>query len=323
MSRSPFIESIRTELRTRHCSYRTEKTYLYWIRLFIRFSELRHPKDMGNIEIEHFLNYLAMHRHVSASTQNLALCAIIFMYRHVIGQDIIGLAYSHSRVPKNLPTVLCENEVAQVLRYMRGEYWLINAILYGCGLRIQEAISLRIKDIDFSLNSILIFRGKGQKDRYTLLAKSLQDPIMQQIEKVRIIHQIDLNDGEGKTSDPPALHRKYKGALKDFSWQYLFPSHNRCIHPYDGYICRHHLHASTFSRHLRQAVQRSGVNKRITAHTFRHSFATRLLQSGTDIRTVQELLGHSDLRTTEIYTHVLGDRRAGTTSPLDFLTANT
>lgn len=319
MSGSPFIEKIRTELRTRHYSYRTEKTYLYWIRFFIRFNDLKHPNDMGNHEIERFLNHLAVNRQVSSSTQNLALCAVIFMYRHIIKKEITGLKYANSRTPKNLPTVLSGQEIGQIMQYLQGEYWLLTALLYGCGLRIQEALSLRVKDIDFSLKSVFVFRGKGKKDRYTLLPSTLMAALQQQITRVRAIHNKDLNDGEGKTSVSPALHRKYQGALKDFGWQFLFPSSNRCIHPYDGYICRHHLHATTFSRQLRLAVKKSGINKRVSAHTFRHSFATGLLQGGTDIRTVQELLGHSDLRTTEIYTHVLSSRRAGTTSPLDYL----
>lgn len=319
MSQSPFMESVRTELRTRHYSYRTEQTYMRWIRYFIRFNDRRHPEQMSNLEIERFLNHLAVNRKVSAATQNLALCAIIFMYRHVIKRDIEGLCYSNTRTPRNLPVVLDQIEVSQILAQMDGKYWLLAAMLYGCGLRLQEALSLRVKDVDFSLKSILVFRGKGAKDRFTLLPQSLVPAIKNQIERVRHRHAQDLIEGEGMTSVPPALHRKYQGVLRDFGWQYLFPSTTLCIHPHDGYVCRHHLHASTFAKKLRAAVVASGIVKRVTAHTFRHSFATRLLQKGTDIRTVQELLGHSDLKTTQIYTHVVGDRRAGTTSPMDFL----
>lgn len=317
MPKSAFMEQVRTEIRTRQYSMRTEKTYMYWIRYFIRFDDLKHPEVMGNREIERFLNHLAVNCHVSAATQNLALCAIIFMYRHIIKRDIQDLQYKNTNTPKRIPTVLSDQEIKLVLKQMEGKYWLIATILYGCGLRIQEALSLRIKDIDFESRSILVFKGKGNKDRYTLLPTTLIEPINKQIETVRHVHSQDLSDGGGLTSVPPALYKKYRTALKHYGWQYLFPSNVRSVNPYDGYVCRHHLHASTFAKQLRKAVHASGIAKRVTAHTFRHSFATRLLENGTDIRTVQELLGHSDLKTTQIYTHVVGQRRAGTRSPLD------
>jgi integron integrase len=298
---------------------KTEKTYLYWVRHFIRFHDKRHPEMMGNAEIERFLNYLANTRQVSAATQNQALCALIFMYRYVIKRDIEGLNYSFAKRPKNMPTVLSPREVAAILANLYNKYWLITAMLYGCGFRIHEALALRVKDIDLHQRSIFIFRGKGGKDRYTLLPESLIQSIEQQLQIAERLHQQDLSEGYGMTSVPPALKRKYGNALTDLSWQYLFPSSSRCKHPYDGYICRHHLHSTAYSKKLRQAVCQSGVRKRVTAHTFRHSFATSLLQAGSDIRTVQELLGHSDIRTTEIYTHVVGNRRAGTTSPIDSL----
>ncbi|TAA41724.1 integron integrase [Corallincola spongiicola] len=319
MAKSPFIESVRKELRTRQYSYRTEKTYLHWIRYFIRFNDYKHPDMMGNAEIERFLSHLAVNREVSAATQNLALCAIIFMYRHVVGREIEGLNYSYTRAPRNIPTVLDQEEVAKILAHMTGKYWLIAVLLYGCGLRLQEALSMRVKDIDFSLKSILVFRGKGRKDRYTLLPQSLVPRLQAQITYVKKRHAQDLVEGAGMTSVPSSLYRKYKGVMTDVAWQYLFSSTTLCRHPHDGYVCRHHIHATSFAKQLRKAVLKSGVKKRVTAHTFRHSFATRLLQKGTDIRTVQELLGHSDLKTTEIYTHVVGDRRAGTTSPADML----
>ncbi|CAH0535300.1 Tyrosine recombinase XerD [Vibrio stylophorae] len=319
MSKSPFLNQVRTELRTRQYSLRTEKSYLHWIKCFIRFHDLSHPQKMGNQEIEHFLNHLAVDRHVSAATQNQALCAIIFLYRHVIGREIVDLRYQNTRTPKRIPTVLGEEEVKMVMAHLKGKYWLITAILYGAGLRIQEALSLRVKDIDFASQAIFIFNGKGRKDRYSLLPKSLFEPLKSQIEVVKKIHQQDISQGAGMSSVPPAIYRKYKDSLKTQGWQFLFPSTHRCMHPYDGYLCRHHLHASAYARQLRQAVSASNIVKRVTAHTFRHSFATRLLENGTDIRTVQELLGHTDLRTTEIYTHVVGNRRAGTISPVDFL----
>lgn len=319
MKTSPFLETVRTELRTRHYSLRTEKTYLYWIRAFIIFNDKKHPNIMANLEIERFLNHLAVNRKVSSATQNQALCAIIFLYRYVIKKDINDLNYSFTKREKRLPTVLSPPEVSQILEQLTGKYWLITALLYGCGFRVSEALSLRIKDIDIRQRSIFIFRGKGAKDRYTLLPESLIDKIEEQIRKSQAVHQQDLNEGFGFTSVPPALKRKYKNTLKDFSWQYLFPSSTRCVHPYDGYICRHHIHGSAYAKKLRQALVNSKLTKRVSAHTFRHSFATNLLVTGSDIRTVQELLGHSDIRTTEIYTHVVGSRRAGTSSPIDSL----
>lgn len=319
MKSSPFMEQVRAELRTRRYSLPTEKNYMYWVRQFIYFHDKRHPDTMGNVELEQFLTYLAVDRKVSAATQNQALCGLIFMYRYVIEKDIEGLKYSFSKTPKRLPSVLCPSEVANILEHLNGKYWLLTALLYGCGFRIKEALALRVKDIDLHNQSIFIFRGKGSKDRYTILPAYLIPYIEKQIERAKQLHSNDLSKGHGLTSVPASLLRKYKSAMKDFSWQYLFPSSTRCIHPYDGYICRHHMHGTTYSKQLRKAVVKSDVIKRVSAHTFRHSFATNLLETGSDIRTVQELLGHADLKTTEIYTHVLGSRRAGTTSPIDRL----
>jgi len=319
MARSKFMEAVRTELRTRHYSIQTEKSYLYWIRSYSLFNDKKHPADMANLEIERFLNHLAVNRRVSAATQNQALCAIIFMYRHVLEKDISDLRYEFSRTPRRLPTVLMPDEVASILQHQCGKYWLITALLYGCGFRLNEALRLRIKDIDLKQRSIFVFRGKGAKDRYTLLPKRLLIPIEQQIQTAKACHERDLQEGFGYTSVPPAIKHKYQSVLKQFAWQYVFPSSTRCEHPYDGYVCRHHVHSSAYSKDLRRAVALSDVPKKVSAHTFRHSFATSLLRAGSDIRTVQELLGHSDLRTTEIYTHVIGDKRAGTRSPIDSL----
>lgn len=316
---SPFIESIRAAIRTKHYSLRTEKTYLYWARNFIRFHRYLHPNEMKNIHIEQYLNYLANQRHVSAATQNQALCAIVFMFNNVLNMKFEGLNFSYAKAPKNLPTVLTASEVGTVLSNLSGYGWIITAMLYGCGLRLQEALTLRIQNINLDSGSVFIFRGKGNKDRYTLLPKTLITPLQDQINKVRTIHNRDLQNGLGLTSVPAALHRKYQRVLTDFSWQYLFPSAVTTTHPINGDICRHHRHASSYTKQLRKAVIKSQLNKRVTAHTFRHSFATQLLIQGSDIRTVQELLGHKDLRTTEIYTHVIGDRRAGMSSPMDLL----
>ncbi|GAA5191195.1 integron integrase [Ferrimonas gelatinilytica] len=319
MSSSPFIQTVRQALRVRHYALQTEKSYLYWIRYFIRFNNLRHPNTLSNPEIEGFLTHLANERRVSAATQNQALCALIFMYRHVLNQPIEGLKFGMASRPKCLPTVLSMAEVERVLSCLHGDYWLITCLLYGAGLRIHEALRLRLKDVDLDGRSLFIFRSKRQKDRYTLLPHCTLKPLQAQIESVKALHQDDLDNGEGMSSVPPALYRKYRGTLKSPAWQYLFPSSTLCIHPYDGYLCRHHKHHSAYAKQLRKAVLASGVCKRVTAHTFRHSFATHLLANGTDIRTVQTLLGHSDLRTTEIYTHVAGQRHAGMLSPVDRL----
>lgn len=216
-----------------------------------------------------------------------------------------------------MPTVLTHEEAMKIIDNMNNKYRVMFALLYGAGLRKTELLKLRIKDVDFAAKSVFVFRGKGGKDRMTMLPNNLVEPIKNQIENVRRIHQKDLAEGGGETSLPPGLARKYPYAIKEFKWQYLFPSTTRCQHPIDGYYCRHHLHWTGLTKALRAAVKASGVTKHVTAHTFRHSFATQLLLSGADIRTVQELLGHSDLRTTQIYTHVIGQHSSGTTSPLD------
>lgn len=318
MAQSAFLESIRQVLRTKHYSFQTEKTYLTWIKRFILFNKKQHPKDMGEQEVTNFLTHLAVNRHVTASTQNLALCAIVFMYKHVLHRELTLLPDTvRARAPKRVPTVLSHDEAIRIINTMSGHYKLMFSLLYGCGLRKSELLRLRIKDIDFDSKNIFVFRGKGGKDRVTMLPNGLVTQIKFQIEKVRDIHDKDLAEGGGKTSLPSSLARKYPYAITDFKWQYLFPSTVRCKHPVDGYYCRHHLHWTTLSKTLRKAVNQSAINKHVTAHTFRHSFATELLKSGTDIRTVQELLGHADLKTTQIYTHVIGQHSSGTTSPID------
>ena len=254
MGKLPFIELVRTELITRRYSLRTEKVYLQWIKSFIIFNDKKHPQDMGNREIERFLNNLAFNRQVSAATQNQALCAIIFLYRYIIIRDISGLRYSFTKREKIMPTVLTHVEATTIISHLISIHWLTASILYGCGLRINEALQLRVKDINLADNTLFIFRGKSRKDRYTLLPKSLNCAIEEQIEKVKQIHDKDLREGFGLSSLPPSLLKKYSSAAKDISWQYLLPSTTRCIHPYDGYICRHHIHGSAFRKQLRQAV---------------------------------------------------------------------
>jgi len=317
MLKSPFLESLRDVMRVKRYSLQTEKIYLYWVKYYILFNNKCHPKDLGENELNHFLTHLAVNRGVSAATQNQALCAIVFMYKNLLSTKLEGINFSYAKKPKSIPTVLSPKQVATIIQHLPSPFQLIVSILYGSGLRLNEALRLRIKDIDFSNKSIFIFRGKGQKDRITLLPNELESSIKRQIKHAKDVHLRDLKNGFGLTSVPASLHRKYQDAMKDFAWQFLFPSTTKCQHPIDGYICRHHIHPSSLSRQLRNATVKSGVTKKVSAHTFRHSFATALLINGTDIRTVQTLLGHSDLRTTEIYTHVIGQRHAGTISPFD------
>jgi integron integrase len=315
---SEFIEEVRSEMRVRRLSLKTEKAYLGWIKQFIRFHELKHPKELGNTEIEHFLHYLANDRKVSASTQTQALCALVFMYKKVLAIDISGLKYGHANKAKRLPIIIDMQEARLIIEYLTGKHQLIGKILLGAGLRINEALKLRIKDINFTNGTIFVFKGKGDKDRYTILPESIVPALKDQINYSIKLHGKDLREGHGLSSMPTSLIKKYKKAAKDQSWQYIFPSPVRCHHPIDGYVCRHHLHDSSFAKNLRRALKDSKINKRVTAHVFRHTFATQLLLNGTDIRTLQELLGHSDIRTTEIYTHVVGNKFAGTKSPVDF-----
>ena len=318
MSTSPFLESIRHILRTKHYSIQTEKAYLHWIKRFILFNQKRHPKDMGEEEVSNYLTYLAVNRRVTSSTQNLALCSIVFMYKHVFEKELTLLSDTvRAKAPTRVPMVLSNQEATAIINELKPPYHLMFSLLYGCGLRKAELLRLRIKDIDFDGNSIYVFRGKGAKDRMTLLPNVLIEALKTQITKVEGVHHKDLSEGEGKTSLPSGLARKYPKAIAQLKWQYLFPSTVRCQHPTDGYFCRHHLHWTSLTKALRAAVVKTDIRKHVTAHTFRHSFATQLLLNGADIRTVQELLGHNDLKTTQIYTHVIGQHSSGTLSPID------
>jgi integron integrase len=317
MSKSPFIESIRIIMRTKRYSIKTEKAYLHWIRRFIYFSGKRHPKVMGELEVEQFLSHLAIALKVSPTTQNQALCAIIFMYRHVLEKDLTNMSFKFAKTPVRVPEVLAHNDAIAIIDKLRGVHQTIGTLMYGAGFRISEVLKLRIKDFDFERNTIFVFRSKGQKDRVTMFPELAKTEITKQIQKVECIHQKDIDEGFGLSSLPPALIRKYGNAATNLSWQYIFPSTTRCVHPYDGYVCRHHLHQTGFRKALKIAVQEAGVLKRVTSHTFRHSFATRLLETGHDIRVVQELLGHDDVKTTQIYTHVLGKHKSGAISPMD------
>lgn len=319
MEKLTYLEAIRTEIRVRHYSYQTEKSYLYWNRYFIRHCNIRHGADITPALIEHFLCFLAVQCKVSASTQKQALCAIVFACRYVLKIEPNKLQFPYAKAPKRIPQVLSNQEAKLIINHLSGYHYLIGAILFGSGLRLKEALNLRIKDIDLSIKSIFVCQGKGQKDRVCMLPNQLIDGLKPQMIHVKKIHEADLADGFGLASLPISLIRKYRSNASKFHWQYIFPASRRCIHPSDNYVCRHHIHPTAFSRALRQATINSNLVKRVTAHTFRHSFATSLLLKGHDIRTIQELLGHSDVKTTEIYTHVIGGHYTGVVSPLDSL----
>jgi integron integrase len=313
-------DRVRDALRCKHYSYRTEKTYLHWIRRFIYFHGKRHPRDMAEPQIAAFLTHLAVARRVSASTQNQALNAILFLYKQVIGREI-GLIEGVVRAkrPERLPVVLTRAEVNAVLVRLSGRDWLMACLMYGAGLRVTECLRLRIKDIDFGMNQIVVRDGKGQKDRVTPLPVTVVAVLKQQIDEVRRVRAADLADGFGEVSLPFALDRKYPNAARELPWWYVFPATQRSRDPYSGRIKRHHIDDSVIQRAVKQAIRAAAVAKPASCHSFRHSFATHLLADGRDIRTIQELLGHSDVSTTMIYTHVLGKGAQGVASPLDGL----
>jgi len=311
------LDQVRDAIRLKHYSYRTEQTYVGWIRRYIIFHGKRHPKDMGNVEVEAFLTHLAVEGHVSASTQNQALSALLFLYRTVLNQELGQLEAIRAKRSHYLPSVLTKDEVRSVLQNMSGVPELVIKVLYGSGLRLNEGLSLRIKDIDFAQRQIVVRDAKGSESRVTMLPDSLIEPLQTHLKKVRHLHQQDLEQGYGSVYLPFALERKYPHADRAWIWQFVFPSPNRSRDPRSGVIRRHHLHASGMQRSLKRAVHTTGVTKRVSGHTFRHSFATHLLEASYDIRTVQELLGHKDVKTTMIYTHVLNRGGRGVRSPLD------
>ena len=305
-------------LRTKHYSYRTEQTYIDWIRRFILFHKKRHPKEMGAQEIAAFITHLAAERKVSTSTQNQALSSILFLYRNVLQLEVAlppGLV-NPSR-PKRLPTVLSHTEILNVIAHMQGASRLMGKILYGSGLRLTECLRLRVKDIDFENHVIVVRSGKGDDDRATILPDSVADEIKLQLVNAKAIHDKDLREGFGETILPNALARKYPNAASEWVWQYIFPASQRCVDPVSKKITRHHLDESVLQRAIRHAALTAKIEKPVTPHVFRHSFATHLLQNNYDIRTIQELLGHKDVKTTMIYTHVLQRGGLAVKSPLD------
>ncbi len=312
------LEQVRQALRARHYSRRTEDVYVMWIKRFIFFHKVRHPAEMGGPEINAFLSHLALKEHVSSSTQNQAFSALLFLYRYVLGCEVGELGdVVRARRPKRLPVVLTREEVKAVLGHLQGDKRLMASLMYGAGLRLIECLRLRVQDIDVARNEILVRDGKGAKDRVTILPDSLKKTLKEHLHKVKAVHEKDLADGWGQVPLPDALARKYPNASREWRWQWVFPQEHRWANPKTVEQGRHHVDESIVQKAFKQAVTKAGLTKRATCHTLRHSFATHLLEDGYDIRTVQELLGHSDVRTTMIYTHVLNRGGRGVKSPID------
>lgn len=312
------LEQVSDALRVKHYSYQTEKSYLLWIRRFILFHNKRHPKEMGGEEINAFLTHLAVEGKVAASTQNQALSALLFLYREVLHLKLdLDLDAVRAKRSRYLPTVLTPEEVKAIIVHLSGIHRLVVQVLYGSGLRLAEAQQLRVKDVDFNQRQLVIRNSKGMESRLTMLPETLVEPLQEHLLWAKRQHQQDLEQGYGSVYLPFALERKYPNAEREWSWQYVFPAERLSQDPRTGITRRHHLHESGLQRAIKQAVQKTGIPKRVSCHTFRHSFATHLLQNGYDIRTVQELLGHKDVKTTMIYTHVLNKGGRGVRSPLD------
>jgi len=315
------LDQVRARLRLKHYSLRTEAAYIGWIRRFILFHQKRHPKDMGKVEVEAFLSHLASAAKVSASTQNQALAACLFLYRDVLGIELPWLNdVTRAKVSQHVPCMLSATEVRDLLAYMDGRAWLMASLLYGTGMRLMECLRLRVKDVDFQRLEITVRQGKGAKDRRTMLPASLVAPLRQQLERVQVLHSRDLETPEfAGVALPFALARKYPNAEFELAWAYIFPASRLGIDPLGGKLRRHHLDEKVLQRAVHSALLRTEIKKPASCHTLRHSFATHLLEAGYDIRTVQELLGHADVATTMIYTHVLNKGGKGVRSPLDAL----
>ena len=315
---SLLLDAVRSEIELRHYSFRTQKAYVEWIRRFVRFHGRRHPRELGGDEVRAFLSHLATELRVSPATQAQALSALLFLYKRVLNVD---LPWIHNVIranrPKRLPTVLDKSEAKRVIAHLRGDYWLIAGLLYGSGLRLMEALRLRVKDLDLYHHRIHVRDGKGSKDRVTIVSPALIEPLRHHLAKVRILHDHAMSSGYGGVELPYALARKYPRAFQQWGWQYVFPAAQPSRDPRSGTFRRHHVHEQSVQRHVRRAARAAGIERPVSPHTFRHSFATHLLEAGYDIRTVQELLGHRDVSTTQIYTHVMAPGKNSVRSPFD------
>ena len=320
MTQPKLLDLVRKRLRVKHYSLRTEETYLQWIRRFIYFHGKRHPRDLGGPEVEAFLSELATVGRVAASTQNQALSALLFLYREVLEIELPWLdGLVRAKRPARVPVVLTESEVRLLLARLDGTRWLVVGLLYSSGMRLLEGLRLRVKDVDFERRELTVRDGKGSRDRRTMLSERLIEPLRAHLARVRTLHEQDLAEGFGDVYLPHALARKYPRAGRSWPWQYVFPSGSRSVDPLDGAIRRHHLDEKIVQRAVARAARTAAIAKPVSPHVLRHSFATHLLEAGYDIRTVQELLGHKDVSTTMIYTHVLSKGGRGVRSPLDRL----
>ena len=316
---SPLLHALRTEIRGRHYSIRTETAYLDWVRRFIAFYGYADPKSMdGTVEVKEYLDFLAMEREVAASTQNQALNALVFFFKNALHKPFGEMdAFVRAKRPQRLPEVMTKEEVQALFAQMEGITALMAGLMYGGGLRLMECLRLRVKDIDFARRQILVRDGKGQKDRITMLADRFSEPLKSQLERARAVYEADRAQGTSEVYIWPALARKYPNAGREWIWQYVFPAKSLSVDPRSGKVRRHHIHESLVQKAVKSAALRSGVTKKVSCHTLRHSFATHLLEAGYDIRTVQELLGHADVSTTMIYTHVLNRPGLSVRSPAD------
>lgn len=312
------LEQVRDVLRYRHYSYRTEQSYIHWIKRYIYFHNKKHPRDMGADEIVEYLTHLAVKRKVSPSTQNQALSALLFLYKQVLKVDLPWLDnIKRAKRKKYIPVVFTRNEVKQLLAQFEGTHWLIFSLMYGAGLRLSECIQLRVKDVDFHYRQLIIRDSKGYQDRVTVLPAPLIDPLRNHMARVKERHELDLKQGYGDVYMPFALNKKYPNADREWHWQFIFPSANISTDPVSGRQRRHHVYDRSLQRAMKRALVKAQIHKPAGTHTLRHSFATHLLEDGYDIRTVQELLGHKDVKTTQIYTHVLQKGGAAVRSPLE------
>jgi integron integrase len=315
---SKLLDAVREAVRTRHYSIRTEEAYLRWVREYILFFDKRHPQELGAKDVSAFVSHLAVERRVAASTQSQALSALLFLYREVLALPIEWVDdVERAKKPKRLPVVFTRQEARAVLGRLREEAWLMASLLYGSGLRLMECVRLRVKDVDLARLQIVVREGKGNKDRVTMLPTSLVEPLRRQLERAKALHEADLRQGFGHVHLPYALARKYPNAEREWCWQYVFPARQRSLDPRSEREQRHHVSETALQKAVRAAVRGAGITKPGSCHTLRHSFATHLLEAGYDIRTIQELLGHSDVQTTMIYTHVLNRGGKGVKSPLE------
>ena len=318
MAAPRLLDTVRAALRSRHYSLRTEEAYVAWIRRFILFHDKRHPSELSTEHVSQFLTHLAVRQNVAASTQNQALAAILFLYKFVLGKPLGAIEnVERAKKPARLPVVFTIDEVAAILLQLEGVEWLVASLLYGSGLRLLEALRLRVKDVDFPYRQLIVRDGKGAKDRVTVLPGTLADPLRRHLDRLRALHDIHVANGIANVSLPTAVHRKYSTAHSDWAWQFVFPARRMSLDPRSGKMMRHHLHESVIQRAVKAALRAAGIDKPGSCHSLRHSFATHMLESGYDIRTVQELLGHSDVSTTMIYTHVMNKGARAVRSPFD------